>query len=45
MTDPNTGRKISNRYELIESIGQGSMGKVYLAGDSLLGGVPVAVKF
>ncbi|MEL6158075.1 MAG: serine/threonine-protein kinase [Cyanobacteria bacterium J06623_5] len=45
MTDPNTGRKISNRYELIESIGQGSMGKVYLAGDALLGGVPVAVKF
>ncbi|MEL6490370.1 MAG: serine/threonine-protein kinase [Cyanobacteria bacterium J06621_3] len=45
MTDPNTGRKISNRYELIESIGQGSMGRVYLAGDSLLGGVPVAVKF
>lgn len=45
MTDPNTGRKISNRYELIEAIGQGSMGKVYLAGDSLLGGVPVAVKF
>lgn len=45
MSDPNTGRKISNRYELIELIGQGSMGKVYLAGDSLLGGVPVAVKF
>ncbi|MEO1623199.1 MAG: serine/threonine-protein kinase, partial [Cyanobacteria bacterium J06632_3] len=45
MTDPNIGRKVSNRYELIESIGQGSMGKVYLAGDSLLGGVPVAVKF
>lgn len=45
MTDPNTGRKISNRYELIEAVGQGSMGKVYLAGDSLLGGVPVAVKF
>ncbi len=45
MTDSNTGRKISNRYELIELIGQGSMGKVYLAGDSLLGGIPVAVKF
>ncbi len=45
MSDPNTGRKISNRYELLEPIGQGSMGKVYLAGDSLLGGVPVAVKF
>ncbi|MEL6776171.1 MAG: serine/threonine-protein kinase [Cyanobacteria bacterium J06597_16] len=45
MSDPNTGRKLSNRYELIEPVGQGSMGKVYLAGDSLLGGVPVAVKF
>ncbi|MFK8183492.1 MAG: serine/threonine protein kinase [Phormidesmis sp.] len=45
MSDPNIGRKVSNRYELIEPIGQGSMGKVYLAGDSLLGGVPVAVKF
>lgn len=45
MSDPNIGRKVHDRYELIESIGQGSMGKVYLAGDSLLGGVPVAVKF
>ena len=45
MSDPNTGRKISNRYDLIEPIGQGSMGKVYLAADSLLGDVPVAVKF
>ncbi len=45
MPDPNIGRKIANRYELIESVGRGSMGKVYLAGDSLLGGVPVAVKF
>ncbi|MGB7251555.1 MAG: serine/threonine-protein kinase, partial [Phormidesmis sp.] len=43
--DANTGRKVSNRYDLIEIIGQGSMGKVYLADDSLLGGVPVAVKF
>lgn len=45
MSDPNTGRTISNRYDLIEPIGQGSMGRVYLAGDSLLGDVPVAVKF
>ncbi len=45
MIDPNVKRKVCNRYELIETIGQGSMGKVYLAGDSLLGGVPVAVKF
>lgn len=45
MSDPNIGCKVSDRYELIETIGQGSMGRVYLAGDSLLGGVPVAVKF
>ncbi|MGB3787434.1 MAG: serine/threonine-protein kinase [Phormidesmis sp.] len=45
MIDPNIKRKVCDRYELIETIGQGSMGKVYLAGDSLLGGVPVAVKF
>ena len=45
MIDPNTGRKVCDRYELIETIGQGSMGRVYLASDSLLGGVPVAVKF
>ena len=45
MSDPNAGQKISNRYDLIEPIGQGSMGKVYLAADSLLGDVPVAVKF
>ena len=45
MTDPNLGRKLANRYEIVETLGQGSMGKVYLAEDSLLGGVPVAVKF
>ncbi|MBE9060175.1 serine/threonine-protein kinase [cf. Phormidesmis sp. LEGE 11477] len=45
MTDSNTGRTVCDRYELIETIGRGSMGRVYLAGDSLLGGVPVAVKF
>ncbi len=45
MIDPNLKRKVCDRYELIETIGQGSMGRVYLAGDSLLGGVPVAVKF
>lgn len=38
-------RKLANRYELTESIGQGSMGNVYLAKDAVLGGVPVAVKF
>ncbi|MEM7793956.1 MAG: serine/threonine-protein kinase [Cyanobacteria bacterium P01_C01_bin.118] len=45
MTDTYFGRRLANRYELMESIGQGSMGKVYLAEDMLLGGVPVAVKF
>ena len=45
MIDPNIGRTVCDRYELIETIGQGSMGRVYLANDSLLGGVPVAVKF
>lgn len=37
--------KLSDRYELTEPIGQGAMGRVYLASDLLLGGVPVAVKF
>ncbi|MBE9066817.1 serine/threonine protein kinase [Leptolyngbya cf. ectocarpi LEGE 11479] len=41
----NVGRKLVNRYELMDSIGQGSMGSVYLAKDTLLGGVLVAVKF
>ncbi|MEM7062372.1 MAG: serine/threonine-protein kinase [Cyanobacteria bacterium P01_B01_bin.77] len=45
MADSNFGRRLANRYELMDSIGQGSMGKVYLAEDMLLGGVPVAVKF
>lgn len=45
MSDINIGRKLANRYELIETVGQGSMGRVYLAEDSLLGGVQVAVKF
>ncbi|MGD1948768.1 MAG: serine/threonine protein kinase [Leptolyngbyaceae cyanobacterium] len=45
MTDNYFGRRLANRYELMDPIGQGSMGKVYLAKDTLLGGVPVAVKF
>ncbi|MEM7793957.1 MAG: serine/threonine-protein kinase [Cyanobacteria bacterium P01_C01_bin.118] len=45
MPDSYFGRRLANRYELMESIGKGSMGKVYLAKDTLLGGVPVAVKF
>lgn len=43
--DPNMGRKLANRYELVERLGQGSMGYVYGARDRLLGGVSVAVKF
>ncbi|HEY9633695.1 MAG TPA: serine/threonine-protein kinase [Coleofasciculaceae cyanobacterium] len=45
MTDPNTGRLLANRYQLVELIGKGAMGRVYQAKDMLLGGVTVAVKF
>ncbi|MEB3290604.1 MAG: serine/threonine-protein kinase [Leptolyngbya sp.] len=45
MTDSNIGTKLANRYELIEPLGQGSMGRVYMAEDVLLGNVRVAVKF
>jgi serine/threonine protein kinase len=43
--DPNTGRLLANRYQLLELIGKGAMGRVYQAKDMLLGGVIVAVKF
>ncbi|MEY2977317.1 MAG: hypothetical protein RLZZ435_1456 [Cyanobacteriota bacterium] len=42
--DPNVGRLLDNRYELLELIGKGAMGRVYLARHVLLGG-EVAVKF
>jgi serine/threonine-protein kinase len=45
MTDPNLGRRLSNRYHLVELAGKGAMGRVYRAEDTLLGGVNVAVKF
>ena len=45
MSDPNIGRLLGNRYQLQELIGSGAMGRVYRAKDTLLGGVPVAVKF
>ena len=43
--DPNIGQLLINRYRLVGVAGQGSMGKVYVAEDELLGGVTVAVKF
>ncbi|BAY06941.1 serine/threonine protein kinase [Calothrix sp. NIES-2098] len=36
---------LANRYKLIKVIGNGGMGKVFLAHDVLLGGIPVAIKF
>jgi serine/threonine protein kinase len=43
--DPNCGRLLSNRYQLAELVGEGAMGRVYRAQDTLLGGVTVAIKF
>lgn len=43
--DPNIGRLLRNRYQLVEMVGKGAMGRVYQAKDMLLGGVIVAVKF
>ncbi|HEY9630180.1 MAG TPA: serine/threonine-protein kinase [Coleofasciculaceae cyanobacterium] len=45
MTDANVGRTLQNRYRLSRMLGQGSMGRVYGAEDTALGGVPVAIKF
>jgi eukaryotic-like serine/threonine-protein kinase len=45
MADPRIGKLLSNRYRLVELVGQGAMGQVYQAEDKLLGGVIVAVKF
>jgi eukaryotic-like serine/threonine-protein kinase len=45
MRDKNYGRLVAQRYQLLEIAGKGSMGHVYLARDTLLGGVKVAVKF
>ncbi|UBF27303.1 serine/threonine protein kinase [Kovacikia minuta CCNUW1] len=42
--DPQIGRLISNRYQLLELVGKGAMGRVYRAEDVLLGAV-IAVKF
>ncbi|MFM7324558.1 MAG: serine/threonine protein kinase, partial [Nodosilinea sp.] len=44
MIDSHLGSKLANRYQLIEPLGQGAMGRVYLAEDLLLGNVKVAIK-
>ena len=43
--DPNHGRLLANRYQLSELVGEGAMGRVYRARDTVLGGVTVAIKF
>ena len=43
--DLNHGRLLANRYQLSDLVGEGAMGKVYRAKDTVLGGVTVAVKF
>lgn len=43
--DEQYGRMLVQRYQLLEIAGKGSMGQVYQAKDTLLGGVIVAVKF
>lgn len=44
-TDPNYGRTLANRYQLCDRVGEGAMGRVYRAKDTVLGGVTVAIKF
>ena len=43
--DSNYGRLLANRYQLSDLVGEGAMGRVYRAKDTVLGGVTVAVKF
>jgi serine/threonine-protein kinase len=42
---PNNTGLLANRYQIKQLIGKGGMGKVFLANDVLLGGIPVAIKF
>ena len=43
--DSNYGRLLANRYQLSDLVGEGAMGRVYRAKDTVLGGVTVAIKF
>ena len=43
--DSNYGRLLAKRYQLSDLVGEGAMGRVYRAKDTVLGGVAVAVKF
>ncbi len=42
--DDYIGQFLNNRYLIIDLIGKGGMGKVYLAEDTAKGGMPIAVK-
>ncbi|MEH2399491.1 serine/threonine-protein kinase [Nostoc sp.] len=42
--DDYIGKFLNNRYLIIDLIGKGGMGKVYLAEDTAKGGMPIAVK-
>lgn len=43
-SDPFIGQQLAGRYRLVKLLGQGAMGRVYLAQDQQLGQVTVAVK-
>ena len=43
--DSNYGQLLANRYQLSDLVGEGAMGRVYRAKDTVLGGVTVAIKF
>ena len=43
--DSNYGRLLANRYQLLDLVGEGAMGRVYRAKDTILGDLTVAIKF
>ncbi len=45
MSAPPSNEPLNNRYQLVELIGRGAMGRVYKAKDLRLGGAIVAIKF